>query len=108
MFGLRLLLLKFRFSPDRFDNICLLTYADLLLEKKSALNGRLSLVEVLFLRGKSSTNMPLLFIDIQHFSCFLRKSRVNLQQPIRNIFMYRTLADSKFLLLSASQLLLFQ
>ena len=107
MFGLRLLLLKFRFSPDRFDNICFTNIRGSF-ARKSALNGRLSLVEVLFLRGKSSTNMPLLFIDIQHFSCFLRKSRVNLQQPIRNIFMYRTLADSKFLLLSASQLLLFQ
>lgn len=41
--------------------------------------------------------MSLRFVHIQHLAGFTGKGRVDLEEPLGDILMYRTLADSKLL-----------
>ena len=55
------------------------------------------LMKILLSRSHPSPDMALRFIHIQHFACFSRQGRVDLEEPLGDIFMYRTLADPKLL-----------
>ena len=55
------------------------------------------LMKILLSCSHSSPDVPLGLIHIQHFARFPGKGRIDLEQPFGNIFMYRTLTDSKLL-----------
>lgn len=55
------------------------------------------MMQVFFPCGKTSSDMPFGFVDIQHLSCTLCQSGVDLRKSFCYVFMYRTLADPKLL-----------
>lgn len=55
------------------------------------------LMKVLLSCSHPSSDMPLRLIHVQHLPCLPGKRRVNLEEPLGNILMYRTLTDPKLL-----------
>ena len=55
------------------------------------------LMKILLFRIKSTTDMPFRLILIQHLPCLPRQCRIDLQQTLRDVLMYRALAHSEFL-----------
>ena len=55
------------------------------------------LMKVLLSCSHPSPDMPLRLIHVQHLPCLPGKRRVNLEEPLGNILMYRTLTDPKLL-----------
>ena len=54
-------------------------------------------MQIFFFRSHSTSNMSLLFIDLQHAAHFFCQCRINQRQSVCTVFMYRTLTNSKFL-----------
>lgn len=55
------------------------------------------LMQILLSRSHPAPDMPLRLIHIQHLPRFPGKGRVDLEEPLSDIFMYRTLTDPKLL-----------
>ena len=51
------------------------------------------LMQILLSRSHPSPDMPLRLIHIQDFARFSRQGGVDLEEPFRDVFMYRTLTD---------------
>ena len=67
--------------------------------KNRQLTGILSsasvFVQIFFPGGQSAPDMPLGFVDIQHFSRLPGQGGIDLQETLCDVFMYRTLTDPK-------------
>ena len=48
---------------------------------------------ILLLRSQPAANMTLRFVNIQHDPCLRRKPRIDVDQTVRNVLVYRTFAD---------------
>ena len=55
------------------------------------------LMQIFLSRSHPAPNMPLRLIHVQYLPRFPGKGRVDLEEPLGDIFMYRTLADPKLL-----------
>ena len=55
------------------------------------------LMQILLSRSHPAPDMPLRLIHIQHLPRFPGKGRVDLEEPLSDIFMYRTLTYSELL-----------
>lgn len=53
------------------------------------------LVKIFFFCCQSASNMAFRFVDVQHFSCLLGQSGVNLHEPVGHVLMYCTFAHAK-------------
>ena len=55
------------------------------------------LVRIFFLCRHSAPDVPLGFIDIQYLSGLRRERRIDLQEPLGHVLMYRTLTNAELL-----------
>ena len=54
-------------------------------------------MQIFFFCCHTTSDMPLLFIHLQHISHLFGKRRIDLLQSVCTVFMYRTFTDSEFL-----------
>lgn len=54
-------------------------------------------MKILLSCSHPAPDMPLGFVGVQNLACFPGKGRVNLEEPLGDILMYRTLADPELL-----------
>ena len=53
-------------------------------------------MQIFFSGSKSAADMPFGFVGIEHLAGLGRKSRIDLNEPLGNVLMYSTFADSEF------------
>lgn len=55
------------------------------------------LMKIFLSRSHPAPDMPLRFIHVQHLSRLPGKGRIDLEKPLSNVFMHRTLTDPELL-----------